>query len=243
MLNNGGVVAITCLALEARIALGPGVSVICSQGRELVVPLETAIRRGAVGVISFGVAGGLAPELNAGDWVVGRAIVTHQETFPTHGSWARRLLAVLPGAVAGDILGADAPIAKASEKYRLHDLTGALAVDMESHIAAEIAAEHQLPFVACRVIIDACHRNLPPAALVGLRDDGTADLRAICRSVTRHPRQIPALIRTAQDACAAQTALSRGRRLLGPCLGFPGANKPAIDASAGMQCPIMLPQN
>jgi adenosylhomocysteine nucleosidase len=228
MSNNRGVVAVTCLALEARIALGPGVSVICSQGRELIAPLEAAVRRGAAGIISFGVAGGLSPKLHAGDWIVGMAILRHQERFVTHESWTRRLLAALRGSVAGDILGADAPVADADEKSRLHELTGAVAVDMESHIAAEIAAKHELPFAACRVILDASERNLPPAALLGLRHDGTADLPAICKSLARHPQQLPALFRTGRDARIAQRALISGRRLLGTHLAFPGGNTPPL---------------
>jgi adenosylhomocysteine nucleosidase len=63
---SGGIVAVTSLALEARIARGAGVSVICSQGSRLAAALESAIESGASGIISFGVAGGLAPDLVAG---------------------------------------------------------------------------------------------------------------------------------------------------------------------------------
>jgi nucleoside phosphorylase len=58
------------------------------------------------------------------------------------------LLQAIPGSVHGEIAGADAPIADASEKIRLHTLTGAMAVDMESHVAAKVAALHNIPFVA-----------------------------------------------------------------------------------------------
>ena len=49
--------------MEARIALGPGVAVICNHASELVASLEAAAKRGAAGIISFGIAGGLAPHL------------------------------------------------------------------------------------------------------------------------------------------------------------------------------------
>ena len=70
MSGQAGVVAVTCLALEAGIARGPGVSVLCNQGSGLRAALRAAIDRGASGIISFGIAGGLAPHLAAGDWVV-----------------------------------------------------------------------------------------------------------------------------------------------------------------------------
>jgi adenosylhomocysteine nucleosidase len=91
-----------------------------------------------------------------------------------------------------------------------------------SHIAAAAAEAHDLPFAACRVIIDPAHRALPPAALVNLRQDGTPDIAAVLRSVIRQPRQLPALLRVAADARAAQLALRAGRRRLGPGLSFPG---------------------
>src|SRR5262249_44699017 len=148
--SNGGVVAITSLALEARIALGPGVSVICKQASQLIFALELAVRRGASGLISFGGAGGLGPDLVVGDWIVGSAVRTEQERFPTDHAWARRLLGALPGAVYAEIVGANAPVAGTREKHRLHAETGAAAVDMESHVAARIAAAHRIPFAACR---------------------------------------------------------------------------------------------
>jgi hypothetical protein len=92
---------------------------------------------------------------------------------------------------------------------------------MESHIAAEIAAEHRIPFVACRVIIDAAHRVLPPAATLGLRLDGTPDVSAVVRSVWQNPHQLPDLIRVAFDHHTARRALRSGRKQLGVGLGFP----------------------
>ena len=55
-----GIIAVTSLTLEARIALGSGVSVICSQGSRLAVALDAAVQSGVSGIISFGVAGGTA---------------------------------------------------------------------------------------------------------------------------------------------------------------------------------------
>ena len=132
MSSRATVIAVTSLSLEARIASGSGVSVICSQAAQLVACLEAAIERGALGIISFGVAGGLAPDLVAGDWVIGTGVRTEQGYYPADQRWARRLLDALPGAVHAEIVGADAPVAQSSDKRRLHAQTGAMAVDMES---------------------------------------------------------------------------------------------------------------
>jgi hypothetical protein len=134
--------------------------------------------------------------------------------------------------VHADIVGTDAPVADPWDKQLLHAQTGAAAVDTESHIAAEVAAAHQLPFVACRAIIDAADRRLPPAALVGLRADGTADVGAVFGSVLQQPSQLPTLVRTALDAWIARAALYRGRRMLGAGLGFPHFSGGMGDARA-----------
>ncbi|HMA74120.1 MAG TPA: hypothetical protein VKP67_21935, partial [Xanthobacteraceae bacterium] len=201
----------------------------------LVASLEAAAKRGAAGIISFGIAGGLAPDLNAGDWVVGSGVRTEHGHFPTDRGWARALLEALPSAVHAEIVGADAPVAEPSEKRRLHLRTGAVAVDTESHVAARIAAAHRIPFAACRAVIDPAHSVLPPAAMYGLRHDGTADVFAVLRSVVRQPSQLPALTRTALDARVAAAALRRGRRLLGAGLGFPYFSEPALDGRMAIE--------
>ena len=226
------VIAVTSLLLEARIATGPGVSVICGHASQLVSCLQAAIKRGALGVISFGVAGGLAPHLAPGDWVIGSGVRTGHERYPADRRWSSCLLQAIPGSVHGEIAGADAPIADASEKIRLHTLTGAMAVDMESHVAAKVAALHNIPFAVCRTVIDPAGRDLSPAAVIDLRHDGTPDLLAISGSVIRQPNQIPALVRTAIDAWTARKALRVGRRLLGVGLSCPYLQEPA-SAPAG----------
>jgi hopanoid-associated phosphorylase len=221
MPGRGRVIAVTSLSLEARIALGPGVSVICSDASQLVAALEAAIRHGASGIISFGIAGGLASDLYAGDWVIGAGVQSGGKVYPADQRWAQNLLAALPGAVHAQIVGANAPVAHSREKRRLHAQTGAVAVDMESHIAARIAAAKGIPFAACRAIIDGVHRDLPHAAVVGLRPDGAPDLHAISRSLARDPSQFPAMVRLAMDAWVARDALRDGRRRLGPGLACP----------------------
>ena len=113
----------------------------------------------------------------------------------------------------------------------MHRVTGAAAVDTESHIAAAMAADHGLPFAAFRVVADAAERNLPPAACEALRPDGKISGVAVLRSLARTPGQIPALARTAIDARIALRALSRGRRLLGLRLGYPDLGELLLDVS------------
>jgi adenosylhomocysteine nucleosidase len=241
MPRPAAVIAVTSLSVEARIASGPGVSVICGPASQIVGRLQAAIERGASGIISFGVAGGLAPDLFAGDWVIGSGVRTECEFYAADRRWSRRLLEAIPGSLHAEMVGADAPIVHSSEKTRLHARTGAKAVDMESHIAAKIAALHNIPFAICRTVIDAVDRDLPPAAVIELRHDGTPDVPAVCRSVMRQPSQIPGLVRTAVDAWTARKALLRGRHLLGAGLGCPYFDEgPSQQARMGAFAPTRL---
>jgi hypothetical protein len=120
-------------------------------------------------------------------------------------------------------------VTAASEKASLHRATNALAVDMESHVAARVAGHHRLPCVAVRVICDPADRSLPPATYVGMKPDGSMDIMAVLRSLLGRPGQLPALIGVAIDAERAFAALLRGHRRLGPGLGFPDLAELGVD--------------
>jgi hopanoid-associated phosphorylase len=221
------VLAVTCLAFEGRIAAGHGVRVFCASERQgLLARIEAAAAGSCCGIVSFGVAGGLDPALKPGDQVIASAIVTDQGRYHTDEAWTRALLTALPGAVHGDISGADAPVAHPSGKLALRRAQRTVAVDTESHIAAAVAAGRGIPFAAVRVVLDPAHRSLPPAALVPLRRDGRADIRAVFGSVRKDLGQISQFIRIVADASLAWSTLARGRRRLGHAFAFPRAVAP-----------------
>jgi hopanoid-associated phosphorylase len=205
------------------------VAVLCNHSRQLGASLKAAIARGATGIISFGIAGGLTPELAAGDCIVASGVRSGDEVIATDGAWAQSLLRAIPNARHAEIVGTDALVMDPQEKRRVHARTGAVAVDMESHIAAKIAFAHRIPFAACRIIIDAAHRTLPPAAAVGLRQNGTPDVLAVVRSLLRTPSQLPDLIRVARDARTARNALHLARERMGVRLGFPHHDRREFD--------------
>jgi hopanoid-associated phosphorylase len=213
------------LAFEARIAAGPGIHVICGgNGRNLTTMLTAAIAEARMlfgdcpGIISFGVAGGLAPQLRPGTCVIGSAILSGSNRMPTNHIWSQQLLQTFSDAVSGMILGVPAPICDPRDKRALHLNTGAIAVDMESHVVATVGAAHGLPVAAMRVITDPADRALPASAVAAMRPNGTTNIGAMIGSALMRPREIPALFQTALDALAARATLLRGRRLLGPSL-------------------------
>jgi nucleoside phosphorylase len=166
------------------------------------------------------VAGGLAPDLRPGDWIVASEVIDAQTARPTHMEWSRNLLETIPEVRYGPVIGVPAPVSDPQAKRDLHARTGAIAVDMESHIVAEFAARHGMSFAVARVIVDPAHRRVPDAALIGLRPGGGTNLAAILREVLAKPAQVFPLLRIAGDAYAARSALLRLRRLLGPGFGI-----------------------
>lgn len=192
------------LKREADLIERPGVRVITGGGQ--VVRLERELEAQsylADAVTSVGLAGALVDDLSPGDWIVDC----------NDDAWRAALLAALPNARAGRIMGSDAPVATARAKAALYAATGAVAVDMESHAAARVAARHKLPFAAIRVISDRADARLPAAALAGMRADGGIATGAVIGALMRSPGQLPSLLRTAREAAAGFRALSRdGRR-------------------------------
>lgn len=220
------------LTREARTLQGSAVQVIAGGGdrARLELALEDAAGRAAA-VISMGLCGALADRLQPGDWVVATRVVSAERQFQSDPDWTTSLAQRLPGARPGPILGSDVMIADASAKQITYAATGALAVDMELHVAAAVAARHGLPFAAARVVSDAADRSLPKAAQAGMASDGSMDIWAVLRALAADPRQLPALIRVGREAETAFRALGRGRDLLGPRLGRPDLGELPLDVA------------
>jgi adenosylhomocysteine nucleosidase len=216
------VIAFVGMTFEARIAAGPGVSVFTRDSRrELEATAKNARRLGYRGIISFGVAGGLAADLRAGDWVVASAIFESGVAHSTDRGWSGNLLDALGGdARHAPIVGVDSPIAEPAHKRELYRATGAAAVDMESHVASKIAAAHDLAFAALRVVVDPAHRTIPPAALKGLHGGARADGAAVLRDLIARPSQLSRLLRVSLDAYIACCEMERVRQLLGAGFGL-----------------------
>lgn len=226
-------IVVVGLAFEARIAAGPGIRVICSgDGRNLRETLDREIRKERCGLVSFGVAGGLAGHLKPGSCVVASEIIFGDRRHPTNRSWSQQILNSLPNAVHGPMVGVEAPVAHPRAKRGLHAETGAIAVDMESHVVAQAAAAHRLPMIAIRVVTDPAHRALPYSALVGMRPNGTTDVGAVIRALGRRPHELPALMRVALDTRAARASLLRSREvLLGPSVGLANLGELGFDVA------------
>jgi hopanoid-associated phosphorylase len=216
------------LDFEAAIGAGPCVATVIgpgprrvSAGVDALIAAQPGGARAFSGVLSFGCAGGLDPRLRPGDCVVATGVRAASGTFDADPAWTRSLIDHLPRASLGVVAGLDAPLAGHDAKARLWQDSGARAVDMESHAAAEAARRHGLPFAALRVVLDPARRSLPHAAVAAMRDDGGTDVAALLRALARAPGDIAPLVALAFDAWHARRALRRARAQLGTAIAPP----------------------
>jgi len=224
------VLAVVGLAREARIARRAGLAPVIGAGNSTLLARRLRAASAEVkAVVSFGIAGSLAPLPQVGDVIIGTHVVTEREHFACDPEWSRILRTRLPDAISAVIAGVEAPAGHMGAKKALFRETGAHVVDMESHIAARFAAQRGLPFVVLRAISDGADRTLPPAALERLSWSGKPRLFAIFKSLVREPGQFAELLRTGREAGAAFRALLRCLDVLGPGLGCPYLGEPGFD--------------
>ncbi|MGH6994584.1 MAG: nucleoside phosphorylase [Stellaceae bacterium] len=177
----------------------------------------------ADGLISFGIAGGLAPRLAAGTLLLPRMVIAGDDERLTadaglHGSVLAALATAGLHAETGDLLALEAIIAAPQAKAAQHARHGALAVDLESHHAARAAQAVGKPFFVLRAVADPASRSLPPAALVGLHASGHAAPGRVLASLLRQPGQIPDLVATALDTRRALATLRTALTAIGGTL-------------------------
>lgn len=217
--RGGPVLLVTGTRREGGLVREEGVQVLAggSDSAGLARALREAAPR-AAGIISFGMAGALVPGLGLGDIVIGNGLTGG---FPRDcdRAWALALRAMLPHAHVGAVHADGQLVADAAHKAA-RGTQGALAVDMESHIAGAVAADHGLPFAVLRCISDTAGASLPPAIAVSMKPDGGVDYRAVIGSLLRQPGQVPAMIRTVSGFGKAFGQFGQALRHVEGRLGF-----------------------
>jgi adenosylhomocysteine nucleosidase len=210
------ILAAVGMTREARLVerAGGAIRAVAGGGRaDLLESRLKASLDGAEGIVSIGLGGALDPALDVGDVVIATEVLRPRRRWETDPAWRARLVERLRGARLGPVYGSDDMVVHALEKAKLRGRGGALLVDMESHVAAKVAAGAGLPFAVVRVVSDVAGMSLPPAVREGLKEDGGMNLMGVLGALARDPRQLPALMRTGRDADLAFKALGRAAGL------------------------------
>jgi adenosylhomocysteine nucleosidase len=218
--NVAPIIAVTGTRREGNILAGLSTSVIAGGGDPALLEAQLAQAvKGAAAIVSFGMAGALDPELKIGRVIIGTRLTGSWEG-DCDRKWAEVLAARIPGAKLGPCYADGRLISDASEKREIGRSTGAIAADMESHIAARIAADAGVPFAILRCISDEVDAGLPPAIALAMRPGGGLSLGAMLGSIIQNPGQFPALFRTLTRFRVAYTALQFGVGDAGVRLAF-----------------------
>lgn len=162
-------------------------------------------------LVSFGLAGGLDPELAPGALVIADTVLDPDgQCSPCDPTWNATLRQAVasPDTVGGTLLTSDSPLATPRAKARVHASPHhPIAVDMESSAIAAVAKRRQLPFVTLRVVADAADTSLPASALAALDADGRFRLLTFVSALLRHPGDLFRLPRLATSSRRAHRTL------------------------------------
>lgn len=209
---------ITGLRSEARILSATEIGkhheilVAGADSRRAVSLAEQAVSAGVVGLVSFGLAGGLDPGLSCGDVLLPEVIAFGDQQRQTDTGWRQRLAGMLPEplAVREDTLaGSTGLLSTPDEKSRLSEGSGAVAVDMESHAVAAVAVRWGVPFIAVRIVADPADQAVPSWMASVIGTDGGVKYGAVLHGVIRQPTGFPGLIRLARYNRKALNVLGR----------------------------------
>ena len=156
------------------------------------------------GLALVGWAGGLSPQLSAGDIVLADAAIDlHGERVPCN-------VIRLPGAKVGPMLTVPAPLLSPRAKSAVWG-GGVLAAEMEAYPLALWARTHHLPFAHVRVILDPANEALPD---LGDALDSLGRLRwsHLARRLATRPRLVATLLHLARRVHTLSPVLSQVAR-------------------------------
>jgi adenosylhomocysteine nucleosidase len=210
-------VAVTGLKSEAKILRGLGLACISVGGKASTAPgrIEGAIAQGATGLVSFGIAGALHPDLRTGDVVVAQTVVDRTgANAPANSEWVRTIARSAQGRdeegrriVIGAILGLDSLVSSPEDKAAAFARSEAWAIDMESHHVARAAAAHGLPFIAIRAISDRADEILPACLADFVDGEGKTKMSAVLAALIFGRVKLGQLIATGRASRRAHQAL------------------------------------
>ena len=176
---------------------------------------------GATALISFGVSGALAPDLEPGALFLAAALKSADGEIELDWSWSEHLAARLARGglevARKSVYGSDVLISSIAEKRALRQTSGADAVDMESHAVARVACRRGLEFAALRAIADPHDGVLPAAAQNAVGADGGARILPVLYGLARRPADLGALIKLGRDSQRAHQSLMRAGEVLKGC--------------------------
>ncbi len=162
--------------------------------------IEQLGRRPVDHVIVAGLAGGLSPQLAAGDIIEPARVVD----AATGQQWQ------VPGSTGDQVLlTGDHVIESPAQKQQWRDRYSADLVDMETAAIAEGCVGAGVGWTVIRGISDAADQSLPPGVVDIVDAQGRPCLSALAAFLIRRPWQIPELIRLGRRSTRTAVLLAQ----------------------------------
>ena len=180
---------------------------------------RAAVEAGAGALVSWGLAGGLVPELAPGTVLLPkRILVAAGEPLDTDPDWRASVVEAMGLEFAvhdGDLLTADDVLKTPRMKASAARSSGGVAVDMESAAIAQVAANADLPVIVLRVVADGANDYLPANIDQWIDARGQRRL-APALGVVFRPSQWSTLLILARRYRVAQSVLTKLAQRLVP---------------------------
>jgi len=171
---------------------------------------------GCLSLMSFGIAGGLAPHLNPGNIVIGEKVVgSENDEIECDFAGRQKLLEILQDAHSAPVFSSNKIIDLISEKEAIFKRYGTAVADMESMAVGRAASELNLPFHIVRVVADPASQRIPGFALKAIDEFGNTHIGPVIRGLISSPREIGNLIRLSRNSNTAFKVLRRVALLIG----------------------------
>lgn len=180
---------------------------------------SAALSAGASALVSWGVAGALVPELSPGTILLPQHVLTPDgEELATDSRWRMAVCRALQPMFAvqgGSLVDTRQVLSTRGAKERVAQMSGAIAVDMESAAVGRAAADAGKPFVVLRVILDGLTDTLPPGVGRWIDAVGNRRLVAAFETVFR-PASWPGLLTLSRRYRRARRVLADSAQVLVP---------------------------
>jgi adenosylhomocysteine nucleosidase len=205
----------------AKAFTGPNTLVLT--GIQTAADIEKQMPADCMGIMSFGLCGGLADGVEVGATFLATNVVCNDGTFQADAAWNARIYTKVRASEVhwwstGEFNTADS----LAERLAIWHKTGCVVIDDETYAVAVAAKKRGIPFVACRVVSDGNKSPaLPDAARNALDATGNANIEEVFASLAKDPSQLPAMLEIAREYNVSIGELRTVAALIGPTFFAP----------------------
>ena len=169
-------------------------------------------------LISWGTAAGLKEAVEPGTLLLpGSVLDKDGKKLKTDSEFAEKLIAQLPDDINYErgILSESLTILhNEAEKLSFHELTRAVACDMESATIGTVALGHNIPFNAIRFVTDDARATIPKSVLLSMDTKGHFNILKFLVNIVRSPGEINQVRQLSRNFTKAKKSMSIIRDIL-----------------------------